>query len=49
MMSEAVTPPPGLLIRTTRARTRGSAAAASSFSRNAETGFSPTEYNPVRF
>ena len=46
MMSQAVTPPPGLLIRSTIAATPGSASRASSFSRNRATGFSPIEPKP---
>jgi len=39
--------PPGVLMRTTTARTHGSHSIASSRSRNAETGFSPHEPRPV--
>ena len=47
MMSLAVTPPPGLLMRTTTARVQGSAAAASNRSRKSDTGFSPAELGPI--
>lgn len=43
----AATPPPGLFTRSTTARTHGSHAAASSFSRNSAIGFSPTESGPT--
>ena len=46
MMSEAVTPPPGLLIRNTMPVMEESAATAASFSRNRATGFSPIDPRP---
>src|SRR5690349_6112002 len=47
MMSLAVTAPPGLLMRNTTALTRLSLAALFSFSRNSESGFSPSLRRPL--
>ena len=49
MMSHVVTLPPGLLIRSRTAATCGSRAAASSLSRNADSGLSPTAYRLPKF